>query len=97
MGSIINIKTNPKNWYIITTSNPIFAKATGEELVKAWIGVGDYDYLGKDDIIVYVRKSIYEKLISGEYLVKKNQIKLIIEDRNGRIIEPLHEDGQFLY
>ena len=59
--------------------------------------IGDYDYLGPDDIIVYIRKSIYEKLVSGEYLVKKNQIKLVIEDRNGHIVEPLYKDGQFLY
>lgn len=97
MGSIINIWTNPQNWHIETPPNSFFTKTTKEELVKAHIGVGDYDYHGADDIVVYVRKTIFNKLLSGEYIVKKNQIKLVIEDKNGNRIEPFYEDGQFIY
>ncbi len=97
MGSIINIWTDPKKWYIETTPNPLFTKTTSEELLKAHVGVGDYDYHGADDVVIYVRKSIYEKLISGEYIVKRNQIKLVIENKNGNLIKPFYEDGQFVY
>ena len=97
MGSIINIWSNPKKWYIETTPEPIFTKKTHEELIKAHIGVGDYDYHGSDDIVVYVRKSIYDKLLSGEYTVKRNQIKLVIENKDKTVVEPFYENGQFIY
>ena len=96
MGSIINIKTNPRNWYIDDTKD-LSLRETGEPLVKAHVGVGDYDYLGPDDIVVHIRKSIYDKLMIGEYKVRRNQIKLVVEDSVGNIIPPYYKDGQFVY
>jgi hypothetical protein len=96
MGSIINIKTNPKSWYIDETKT-LSLKATGEPLVVAHVGVGDWDYLGSDDVVVYIRKSIYDKLVAGEYKVRKNQVKLVVEDLNGNVVQPYHEDGTLVY
>lgn len=96
MGSIINIRTNPKNWHIDDTM-PLSLKETGETLVKAYVGVGDYDYLGPDDIVVYIRKSIYDKLISGEYKVRRNQVELVVEDADGNVVQPYYKDGQQIY
>lgn len=96
MGSIINIWVNPKNWHIDETKE-LSLKETGEPLVVAHVGVGDWDYLGPDDVVVYIRKSIYDKLISGEYRVRRNQIRLVVEDLDGNIIQPYYKDGQHIY
>ena len=95
MGSIINIWANPKNWHVIDDSS-FHVKQTGEDLVKVSVGVGDFDYY-TCDIEIYVRKNIYDKLMTGEYKVRKNQVKLVIEDKDGNVIPPYFEDGQFLY
>ena len=91
MGSIINIKTNPKSWYIDETKT-LSIKATGEPLVVAHVGVGDWDYLGSDDVVVYIRKAIYDKLVAGEYKVRRSQVKLVVEDLNGNVVPPYHEE-----
>ena len=96
MGSIINIWGNPKNWYIDDTKE-LSLKETGEALVVAHVGVGDWDYLGQDDVVVYIRKSIYDKLMTGEYKVRRNQIKLVVEDTTGNIVQPYCQDGQLVY
>lgn len=97
MGSIININTNPKNWAIIDDTKPLILKDTGEELYRVCIGVGDYDYSGQDDITLFIRKKIYDKLIGGEYRVRRNQIRLVVEDKNGNIVEPYFENGENIY
>lgn len=91
MGSIINIWVNPKNWHIDETKE-LSLKETGEPLVVAHVGVGDWDYLGPDDVVVYIRKSIYDKLMSGEYKVRKRQIKLVVEDNAGNVVSPYCEE-----
>lgn len=96
MGSIINIHTNPRSWHIDETQDWKL-KATGEPLIKACVGVGDYDYHGADDIVVYIRKQIYDKLLNGEYRVRKRQISLIIEDHDGNQVKPFYKDGQMIY
>ena len=46
----------------------------------------------------YIRKSVYDKLISGEYTVKSGRIiRLEITDKEGKDVKPYFEDGSMIY
>jgi hypothetical protein len=62
--------------------------------MKVCYGVFD-DFPGVQDMEIYMRKSVYNKLLSGEYIVAKEsdfKRSLIIKDKNGNIVEPVKED-----
>lgn len=96
MGSIIQIYHNPNRWKVIQEG--LRLKENGEELLKVEIGEFDDDIQGLSDIQQYIRKSVYDKLISGEYTIKSGKIvRLEILDNSGKIVIPYLEDGTLIY
>lgn len=96
MGSIIQIYHNPNRWKVIQEG--LRLKENGEEILKVEIGMFDDDIQGLSDIQQYIRKSVYDKLISGEYTIKSGKIvRLEILDNSGKIVIPYLEDGTLIY
>jgi hypothetical protein len=92
----ITINTNPKTWPVLKNEN-LTVVPTDEKLVEVCIGTADYDFQGEWDIVIFVRKSIYDKLISGEYIVRDGEEELVVEGKQGNIIPPLNTDGKTIY
>lgn len=94
MGSIYHIQTNPKAWSAYNSGKKLKEEYGGHELMKICYGVFD-DFPGIQDLEMYMRKPVYDKLMSGEYRVSKEshcKRSLIITDKSGNIIEPIKED-----
>lgn len=96
MGSIVYIDHNPKKWKVIR--DDLKLKETGETLLQVEIGdIDDYPQ-GCIELVQYIRKSVYDKLISGEYTVKSGRIiRLEITDKEGKDVKPYFEDGSMIY
>lgn len=88
IGSICHIIKNPKNWNCIPTDKRLKPEYCGEILYKVQYGELD-DYLdGLIPLDIYIRKSILNKLISGEYKVERGpDFSIQIFDSNGNIIK----------
>lgn len=96
MGSIIHIDHNPKRWRVIR--DDLKLKETGESLLQVEIGDLDDYPDGCTELVQYIRKSVYDKLISGEYTVKSGRItRLEILNKEGNEIKPYFEDGSMIY
>lgn len=97
MGSICHINRNPKTWKMYYPDKKLKEKYGGDTLVHIAYGSFD-DYPQMFDLEMLMRESIYNKLVSGEYLVSEDSSwkrKLIVTDKEGKIIEPI--DSEFCY
>lgn len=96
MGSITHIERNPQKWKILRDDLRI--KDTGEELLQVEIGdVDDYPD-GCIKLIQFIRKFVYDKLISREYSIKRGPIqRLEIVDAAGNMVKPYLDDGSFIF
>lgn len=93
MGSIVYIEKNPHKWRQIDEGLRLKSDPS-ESLVKIAYGDFDDDPLGSYDLEILMRRSILDKLLSGEYHVDpccRND--LIILDRNGDPIPPIEPDA----
>ena len=96
MGSTINIEHDPKRWAVGTRGT--FLKKDGEKLLSVTIGDFDDGFSGSSPIELYIRESIYQKLMSGEYTVQPGYItRLIVLDSNGNLVKPYLGNGEFIY
>lgn len=89
MGSITSIRRNPKTWSVLDRGETL--KATGEPVVKVQYGSCD-DYPGMYELSMYMRKSVYEKCLSGEYAVSPESdlvTGLVLVDRTGNPVPPV--------
>lgn len=96
MGSIVSITTHKEKWNL--TGKEAKIKTTGEEIIEVVIGEADYDYDGWCDITIWIRKTVYDKVMSGAYSIDKDshwRRQLYILDENGKNIEPFKEN--FIY
>ena len=96
MGSICNIITKPQNWIAYDSGLKCKEKFGGEDLIKIKFGTFDDDPDGLSDMEMYIRKSIYEKLLNGTYTVSKESSlkrKLIILDENNFIVPSLSDEN----
>lgn len=92
MGSICYIDTNPNRWKVRETNKKLKEEYGGEELLEVCYGSLDDDPGGAFDMEMYMRKSIYEKLIAGKYKVSpesKWKRKLIVLDVAGNEVPPV--------
>lgn len=96
MGSIISIAHNPKRW--IVDPRDTFLKETGERILYVTTGDFDDDLTGLSPIELYIRESIYKKLLSGEYMVQPGHLtRLIILDSDKNQVKPYLENGELIY
>lgn len=71
------IETNPNKWKSCE-AKIYYSKSnlTHEPIYKMTVGEIDSDFSGIHDFNIYIRKPIYDKLISGEYVVDKKKLLL---------------------
>ena len=92
MGSIWYISTNPMRWTAYETGTRLKEEYGGEELIKICYGSFDDDPGGSVDLEMLMRRSVYEKVMSGEYSVSpesKKRRKLILIDHSGKEVPPI--------
>ena len=93
MGSIYYIATNPKRWRTYDSGLRLRDEYGGETLTKIIYGTFD-DYPCEFELEMYMRKSVYEKLINNEYFVSSKSSfmhRLVILDANGNEVTPLSD------
>jgi hypothetical protein len=89
MGSIIHVNKRPSTWPTIDEGYKLKQEFDNAEIIKIRYGSCDDDPDGCTDLEMYMRKSIYAKLISGEYTVSQSHISLRIVDKDNNVIPPV--------
>lgn len=92
MGSICHINMNPTTWTAFDNGKRLKPEFGGEPLMTVRYGTLDDDPDGLVDLEMSMRKSVYDKLISGAYKISPDsrwRHKLIITDKDGNIIPSL--------
>lgn len=92
MGSICHIKNDPKTWTAIPSDKKTKPEYGSEPLVDITYGNFDDDPGGDFELTMLMRKSIYDRLLSGEYSIMPDSSILRclrICDSAGRHIPPL--------
>lgn len=92
MGSICYIERNSKRWTVLDRGTRL--KTTGEKLVTVRCGDFDDYPAGTVDIEIYMRKSILDKLLTGEYRVSPNSRfhgSPIVLRQDGSVVPPIEE------
>lgn len=95
MGSICWIETDPRKWRAYKSGLRLKEEFGGEELLKITFGSFDDECLS--EMVMYMRPSIYEKVLSGEYEVateSKWRRCLVLIDKERKKIPPI---GAFCY
>lgn len=90
MGSICWIEKDPKKWKLRETTKKLKEEYGGEGLLK--VKYGEFDDECLCDMEMYMRFSVWEKILTGEYTVSPNskwQRKLILVDKEGKEVLPL--------
>ena len=94
MGSICSINRNPKTWPAYLSGKKLKPEYGGEDLMAITYGFFDDD-LRAFDMEMYMRKSIYDKCISGEYRIRRDSStmrRLIVIDKHGTEVKPIASD-----
>ena len=92
MGSICWIDGNPKRWRACETGQELKPEFGGEELVQVYYGTFDDDPGGAFELEMLMRRSVYEKALSGEYMVSpasKWEHRLILIDSKCKEVVPI--------
>lgn len=90
MGSIVHINKKPKTWITLDEGKTLNDNYGNEPIIKIRYGSFDDDPDGFVYLEMYMRRNIYEKLISGEYNISSAHIRdLRVVDKHNTIIEPL--------
>lgn len=88
MGSIYHINRNPKNWVYIPTDKKLVPEHGGDRLYQVRYGELDDYPDGLVPLEIYIRESIANKLMSGEYKFKQGpDFSVQIFDSNNTLIE----------
>ena len=92
MGSIIHINKKPKTWFTLDEGKMLNDNYGNEPIIKIRYGSCDDDPDGFVYLEMYMRRNIYEKLVSGEYNISRiHHRELKIVDRSGNIIAPISD------
>lgn len=92
MGSICYINSDPNSWLSIETNLYLKPQYGGEGLYSVHFGTFDDDSCGVIDMEMYMRESVYLKVMSGEYTVSPQSGRnheLILQDKQSNIIPAL--------
>lgn len=92
MSSICFINTNPQAWRAYDAGMKLKPEYSGEELMKICYGSLDDDPDCACDMEMFMRKSVYDKLMDGTYVVSaesKWQRRLIITTKTGEPVAPI--------
>ena len=95
MGSIIYINRHPDTWTVLFGDWRLKESFGGDKLIKVRYGTFDDDPSGAFDLEMFMRNSVYDKLLSGEYHVSPDSCfskTLVIVDKTGKMIKPVKED-----
>ena len=93
MGSIYHINKNPEKWNAHYPGISLKPEHGGEPLLKIIYGTCDDDPGGIEELTMLMRKSVYEKIMNGEYSISTQSNRtLVVIDRNGNMIPPLNSD-----
>ena len=72
MGSICYIINNPENWYVFDSGKRLKPQFGGEALLEVRFGSFDDYPDGESEMKMYMRESVYQKLMRKEYKVSPN-------------------------
>lgn len=91
MGSIVHINTRPRTWTAYDSGRKLRKEYGGEPIWYVCYGTHDDDPVGVTDLDMYMRESVYNKLISGEYHIQLNSNRraFTVCDKDGNTIEPI--------
>lgn len=92
MGSICYVNKTPATWTVIESQKKLRPEYGSEPLLEVTYGIYDDDPDGPAEMKMYMRRSVYDMLISGRYTVSddsKWRRKLILLDQGGRVVPPL--------
>ena len=90
MGSILNINRAPKSWPAWDEGRRLKPPYGTESLMLIQYGTLDDDRDGPLPMSMHMRRSIYEKCLSGEYVPEEDPGRgLLLRDRNGDAVPPL--------
>ena len=93
MGSIVYINKDPNKWSIIDNGLILNEENEFEPVIKIGYGTFDDDPCCTVDLYMYMRKSIYNLLLSGDYHVDKKSLRVLkINDKKGEYIHPLVDE-----
>ncbi len=90
MGSICWIEKDPQKWRVYNSGKRLKEEFGGEELLKIIFGSFDDECLCEMEM--YMRPSVYEKVLKGEYSVSpesKWKHDLILIDKDGKKVPPI--------
>lgn len=95
MGNIIYIEKNPRKWKFIDCESSLKTDPN-EKLIKVTYGELDDDPLGTYDLEILMRKSVYDKLISGECRIEDSTGRLkgfdfCVIDKDNNLIDPISD------
>lgn len=96
MGSICHICKSPRAWLMWPTGYRTRSDLGGEELVRIRYGTWDDDPGGVFDLEMLMRRSVYDKLLSGVYTIAPDsdwKRSLHVLDESGELVVPLGEDA----
>lgn len=89
MGSICHINRDPTTWTVVETRKVLKPEFGGEELLEVTYGIFDDYPDGPQDMIMFMRRSVYDKLVSKQYTVSEDSKwhrELILLDSSGRVV-----------
>ena len=94
MSSICNINKNPSTWYTLESELHLKPEYGGEEIILIRYGVLDDYPEGGYPMETYIRKSVYNKLLSREYHVVADTTngRLVVVDSNNDVVPPIDAD-----
>lgn len=93
MGAIHSINSKPKTWPVQDQGAKLKPEYGGEPLVQVTYGSTDDYPEGTRPDKMFMRKSVYEKCLSGEYRVdpsSQNELKIV--DSSGKPVQPIAPD-----
>lgn len=98
MSIVINITTNPNEWQEKECHKIFFNKGKAEdETVKQFIIGFIKTEKGTKEFKIFIRQSVYEKLLSNEYDIDVDNFgKVIIKDKAENEIRPFSRNGTII-
>lgn len=95
METICRIETDPEKWKIRNTDMHLEKEFGGERLLQ--ISFGSLENNGIFEMKMYMRPSVYKKLLEKEYTVATEsnwKHRLVLIDKENKKVEPV---GAFVY
>ena len=88
---IFSVETDIPKWKELKCKKTFYVETDNmpDKILKFRVGEVECSFEGNFDIEIHIRKSVYEKLLSGEYEVGlADNGDVIVKDKNGKIVPP---------